>query len=162
MATETWFELHAQGLAIVAGVFGAVLSWLQIRRSHPIARHRLKADIEIMRLLDPEGAAYVHVRDHVDAIVEREYRLRRADADVGSEPWRWLVPVSRSDLVGGVMALLVGAGGLVWVLSAAIPDVWAVVPGFFVFVGFGLVVSAYETGPAVTEPARSPPVPNGS
>jgi hypothetical protein len=128
-------------LRAVGVLIGAAGTIYQITRRDPRWRATLKADIEILNLLD-DGESKEIIKRNVDRVVQSRYPVRAVEE--GVETKRRSVRVYNvSNLVIGII-FLVGFGYWTFSLVEDGWNWWAILTGFFAFGGLGNIMMAFD------------------
>ncbi len=125
-------------LQLISIVVGAFFSYKNFANSLPTSRAQLKADLDILKLLDPQDPNYGLVHDQVTASVRRIYR-RHIPRDVASPSrmpnWTMLIFYAVVTLLLTIWTVYLLRDGFSW---------WALATGFFAFGFFGNVLTELE------------------
>jgi hypothetical protein len=131
-----WMEL----LKAIAAIGAAAAALIPILNSQLFSRPRakLKTDLEILHLLDPHDENYPLVKASVDSSIRTIYlqqEKRKLSEKLKRFNWRLLIT--------GVIVL----GGFGWWTVSLVRDDswWAIVTGYFTFIGLGYIASAFRT-----------------
>lgn len=132
MALPDILELALKAVGVIAG---GIVALLQARNLLPANRRRLKADLEVLRLIDPANPLYSQVKANVDRQLERVY------PDV-----RWPRPrlvYSWTELIWGVV-YSVGFAAWTIYLDRDGFSWWSPVTGFVAFSGMVSIVRSFD------------------
>jgi hypothetical protein len=128
-------------LRAVGVLIGAAGTIYQITRRDPRWRATLKADIEILNLLE-EGESKETIRRNVDRVVQSRYPVKVVEE--GTEvKQRGVRLYNVSNLVIGVV-FLVGFGYWTFSLVEDGWNWWAILTGFFALGGLGNIMMAFD------------------
>jgi hypothetical protein len=119
------WALIVQTLGIV---IGGGISFYQVRNLLPGSRATLKADLEILKLLEPQEANYKLVKAHIDASLQRIYPLTN---ETGGKPAKVIDKV----LLGYfIVHTLIFVGWTLYILRNGFSG-WGLVTTAFAIVG---------------------------
>ncbi len=137
--------LKAAGLLI-----GAVSTVYQLIQARPRLRSTLKADLEILKLVEADSEQYRLVKTYVDQTIRQVYgQEAQARAAPGLRVYSWSTLVFGIVLAGGftVWTFYLVRDGFSW---------WAVLTGFFALGGIGNIMSSLDPRSGRTREAASP------
>lgn len=60
----------------IGALIGAIVAYTQIKSTHPISRATLKADLEILKLIDKSDSNYKLIKDNFDSRIRHLYGSR--------------------------------------------------------------------------------------
>jgi len=138
----------------IAGVaVGAAVSLYQLRNRQPkfIGRSRLKADLEILKMLessDPDGPNYRTVKQSIDATIAKVY-----EGSIQQGGFKRPKEYDWSLLITGII-FLPGFSFWTWYLVRDGFTWWAPLTGFFAFSGFGMLMGALQKPAAAGPPTE--------
>lgn len=120
-------------LKVLGVLAGAATTAQQIRQFRANSRSSVKADLDILRMLDKSDASYELVKQHVDALIKRVYAPRKGG----------FVVYNQEDFVIGLLLL---PGFLVWTAYLLRNGFswWALLTAFFAFAGFGSILNGLD------------------
>ncbi len=136
--TLDW-ESILKGLGVAGG---AVASAFQARNLIPPTRARLKADLEILKMLDPADEGAPLVREHTTRTIRRLYGHDERSSHLTIYSW--------GDLILGLILLPVFSVWTVYLVKAG-QYWWTPVTGFAAFAGIGAVLNALDPKSAKAE-----------
>jgi hypothetical protein len=116
---------------------GALFSALQLRKLIPRSRTQLKADLEILKLLDPADPNFPLLKSHIDAQIKATY-------SAGTGRHSQFKVQDTGHLVIGIIMCLVFIPWTLYLVRDGFTW-WALGTGFFAFAGFGNLMMAFET-----------------
>ena len=119
--------IQATGILI-----GGIISLYQIRHLMPPSRSRLKADLEILKLIEKNDHGYKIVKEHIDHLIKRTYPNAENKKKIEVD-WLFLI------------FFTVATIGLIYWTLYLVRDgfnPWALLTGVFSFTGiFGIIGS---------------------
>ena len=118
-------------IQVLVILVGGAISLYQILRLLPASRSKLKADLEILKLIDKNDPAFVRVKAHVDRAIVRTYPITAEAKETVHIDWHFLVffVVATIGLVSWTLYLL--RDGF---------NPWSLLTGIFALVSvFGIV-----------------------
>jgi hypothetical protein len=131
IASIDW-ETVVKGLGAAVAV---VASFVQVRSMIPPSRTRLKADLEILKLLDPSDEASQVVRAHTTRTIQRLYAPSERTSKFTVYAW--------DDFIAGLILL---PGFAIWT-AYLFKDGhywWIPLTGFGAFAGLGAVLNGLD------------------
>jgi len=141
-ASLDWESIF-KGLAVAVG---AIASIIQVRSLIPPSRARLRADLEILKLLDASDEAAPLVRAHTMQTIRRLYGQ-------GERPSRFTV-YNWSDLILGLILLPVFSVWTVYLIEGR-HYWWTLLTGLMAFAGTGCVMNGFDPKRAKPKPPAS-------
>lgn len=127
-------------LTVIGTVVGILATFFGLRRIEPALRprSRLKADLEILRMLEPKDPEYDIVRRHIDTTITKLYELRGQQGGIkGLRVYNW------SAFALGIICFP-GFTFWTWYLVNDGFSWWAIATGWFAFAALGWVYIGFE------------------
>lgn len=122
----------------IAGVIlSSTIVIIQIRNSFQIARTKLKLDLEIFKLIDPNSKSYDKVKNQIDSGLISIYESKTKNSLSNFIRKNYLLIY----LMLGLFSLFIGAGWFIYLLFIIhIYNFWLFVPIFLFIYGVGEIM----------------------
>jgi len=122
-------------LKFIAGAVGLYTSANQLLNLKPTFRSSIKADLEMLKMLEPSDPSYALIKQHIDTSIKQVYL-------VAQKPERKIY-----DIRGLIIGILLSAGFSYWTYDLATRanfSWWSLLTGFFALGGLGVTLGALE------------------
>lgn len=116
----------------IGALVGAVVAYSQVKSTHPISRSALKADVEILKLLDTSDPSYQVIKKNVDLRIRRLYESKNIYTD-----WATVV-----------FGVIWAAGFAYWTFYLVKDQFtwWSLLTGYFAFAGLAWIMLGFQGG----------------
>src|ERR1017187_3787169 len=133
LASLDWESIF-KGLAVAVGTIASII---QVRSLIPPSRARLKADLEILKLLDASDEAAPLVRAHTTQTIRRLYGQGARESRSSFTVYSW------GDMILGMILLPVFSVWTVYLFKGR-HYWWTPLTGFAAFAGIGCVMNGLD------------------
>ena len=116
----------------LGALVGAVVAYTQVKSTHPISRAAMKADLEILKLLDKSDPNYELIKNNIDPRIQKLYGAQPKYTD-------WIT----------VAFGAIWAGGFAYWTFYLVKDEftwWSLLTGYFAFAGLGWIIMGFRGG----------------
>jgi hypothetical protein len=144
IASIDW-ETVVKGLGAAVA---AIAAFVQVRSLIPPSRMRLKADLEILKLLEPSSEASQLVKEHTTRTIRRIYAPSERRSKFTIYAWE--------DFIAGLILLPVFSIWTAYLLKDG-HFWWTALTGFGAFAGFGAILNGLDPKSAKPKPDESKP-----
>jgi hypothetical protein len=130
--------LTADNLVKVIGIVAAAVAVAyQISQFKANSRSSIKADLEILKLLDASQPEYQRVKNHVDGLIRQFYPEQPTASKRGFTVY------NRGEFASGIVCLLLFPAWTAYLIQTGSPW-WALLTAFSAFTGFGLLLNGLD------------------